>query len=264
MGKFRLRRYRIFQFQALLWLCLVVALCVISFIIHPESVNAAVTKTMKACHICETAFPPISPTVTPTPDAGLCDIKCVDPNQTSEVTKEVLVPETSPNPKDALNIQYYWMDGCPGCEEVLDTTISMLEQKYGTLIAIQKIELKTLEDVDQLYVIGEGFNLPKEKIGVPFVVVGGLALSGVDQIREELPGIVLNLLNNTGMIPTVAKTPILDSTNQISLTSSSEIQTNKFYWIGITFVLVLAGLVLFKIFIPRLKKNRKEKNDASH
>ncbi|MAT44192.1 MAG: hypothetical protein CL609_17815 [Anaerolineaceae bacterium] len=151
-----------------------------------SAVFAEATKTLKACHICETILP--DSTATPTPDG--CAIDCLDttppPAQQDDENKKA----TQQNNEAEIVVVFYWMDGCPHCEEVMETTLPVLKQKYGDNLDIQEIELISVEDVNQLYDLGEQFGLEREKIEVPFVVFNGSALSGQDQINKTLPDLI--------------------------------------------------------------------------
>ena len=52
------------------------------------------------------------------------------------------------------------------------------------------IEVKSQQDVDSLYQLGVALNIPKQNIGVPFLVIGDKALVGSAQILAELPGLI--------------------------------------------------------------------------
>lgn len=93
----------------------------------------------------------------------------------------------------------FWENGCPSCETVLNETLPQLEAKYGSTLNIQKIEVVTLEDIDRLYRIGAAYGLPKDKIGVPLLLIGDQALVGTTQIPTELPGLIENYLAKGGV-----------------------------------------------------------------
>jgi glutaredoxin len=149
----------------------------------PNEVNAEATKTLKACHICDPILP--DSTATPTPDG--CAVDCLDSNPPAAQQDEENKMATQQNNQAEIFIVFYWMDGCPHCEEVMETTLPVLKQKYGDLLDIQQVELISVEDVNQLYDLGEQFGLEREKIEVPFVVFNESALSGQDQINKTLP-----------------------------------------------------------------------------
>ncbi len=152
----------------------------------PEPIFAEITRTLKACHMCETILP--DSTATPTPDG--CAIDCLDSNPPAAQQDDENKMATQQNNQAEIVVVFYWMDGCPHCEEVMETTLPVLKQKYGDNLDIQEIELISVEDVNQLYDLGEKFGLEREKIEVPFVVFNERALSGQDQINKTLPELI--------------------------------------------------------------------------
>ena len=84
----------------------------------------------------------------------------------------------------------FWMDGCPHCHIVIDEVLPALQEKYGDQFQVQLVELVTSEDVDQLYQTATTLNIPKDAVGVPFLVIGDRVLIGSDQIPAELPGLI--------------------------------------------------------------------------
>ena len=82
------------------------------------------------------------------------------------------------------------MGGCSNCDTVLKEVLPPLEAKYGEQLAITRVQLVTTEDVDQLYQAGAGLGIPKDQVGVPFLVIGERVLIGSQQIPAELPGLI--------------------------------------------------------------------------
>jgi uncharacterized membrane protein/thiol-disulfide isomerase/thioredoxin len=103
----------------------------------------------------------------------------------------------------------FWMDGCPHCHYVLDEVLPPLREKYGDQLQIQLIELITAKEVDSLYQTAAAFNIPKEQVGVPFLVIGDRVLIGSEQIPTELPGLIEKHLTAGGVdypdIPALAE-----------------------------------------------------------
>lgn len=169
-------------------------------LLHPTNpiVFASVTKTLKACHNCDTLIP--ETTATSTPDA--CALDCVDIETTPFQSEDTPIADPDNLTKeDGFSVIFYWMQGCAHCEEVMKNTLPLIEQEFGASISIKKIELKTLEEINQLFVIGERFGIPKEQIGVPFIIVGEQAITGEVDVSQQLP-----LLIRAALTP--EKTPI--------------------------------------------------------
>jgi hypothetical protein len=124
------------------------------------------TATLKVCHICEEEAASTPLTATP--------LGTSTPMQTGAIVRAVL----------------FWMDGCPHCHTVLEDVLPPLQAKYGERLQVRLIELATTQDVDHLYETAAGYGIPKEQVGVPFLVIGDRVLVGSDQIPKELPGLI--------------------------------------------------------------------------
>lgn len=93
----------------------------------------------------------------------------------------------------------FWMDGCPHCQEVLDTVLPPLLELYGDRLTVNLIEVKSVEDVDRLMEIGGMNSIPYDVMGIPFFIIGDQALLGSLQIPRELPGLVEKYLAADGV-----------------------------------------------------------------
>ncbi len=91
--------------------------------------------------------------------------------------------------KPIVRAVMFWMQGCPHCEEILARVLPPLEQKYGEQLDVRRMEVVTVQDVDQLYRIAERFGIPKDQTGVPLLVIGNRALTA-NQIPTELPRLI--------------------------------------------------------------------------
>jgi uncharacterized membrane protein len=99
------------------------------------------------------------------------------------------VTTTAP-PHPVVHAVMFWMDGCSNCNYVLEEILPSLQEKYGNRLQIQLIELATAENVDLLYQTAAAYQLPKEQVGVPFLIIGDQVLIGSDQITAGLPGLI--------------------------------------------------------------------------
>lgn len=93
----------------------------------------------------------------------------------------------------------FWMDGCPHCHEVLDNVLPPIQDEYGEQLEIKLIELVGAKEVDALYKLAESRGIPKEKVSVPFLVIGEDTLIGSQQIPAELPGLIEKYLKSGGV-----------------------------------------------------------------
>ena len=114
---------------------------------------------------------------------------CRDAGQGIAPAKSPLATPTS-TPRPVVRAVLFWMDGCPHCHEVINQVLPPLQQKYGDKLNIHLIEVKSQQDVDQLYQLGAALNVPKQNVGVPFLVIGDKVLVGSAQILGELPGLI--------------------------------------------------------------------------
>jgi len=93
----------------------------------------------------------------------------------------------------------FWMDGCPHCHEVIDHVLPPIQAKYGDQFQILLIELVGGQEVVALYEIAESKGIPKENVGVPFLIIGEHTLVGGNQIPAELPSLIDQYLAEGGV-----------------------------------------------------------------
>jgi uncharacterized membrane protein len=92
-----------------------------------------------------------------------------------------------------------WLEGCGHCQYVLEEVLPPLQAQYGKQFEIILVQLVTTEDFDRLYQTAVAFGIAKDKVGVPFLVIGEQALMGSRQISEELPGLIEQYLAQGGV-----------------------------------------------------------------
>ena len=89
--------------------------------------------------------------------------------------------------------------GCPHCHEVLENVLPPLRQKYGTQLEILLIEIAGMDDVNRLYEVAAAYGIPRQRVGVPFLVIGDQVLIGSAQIPDELPRLIESYLAQGGL-----------------------------------------------------------------
>lgn len=93
----------------------------------------------------------------------------------------------------------FYQPTCPHCHEVIDTHLPPLKEKYGDQFQLIGIDtsLQTGADLYQNAVAALG--IPQERLGVPLMVVGDLALVGSQEIPTQLPAIIEDGLTAGGI-----------------------------------------------------------------
>ena len=91
------------------------------------------------------------------------------------------------------------MNGCPHCHEVLENVLPPLQEKYGAQLEVLLVEVISMEDVNRLYEVAASYGISRDRVGVPFLVIGDRVLIGSRQIPEELPGLIESQLAAGGV-----------------------------------------------------------------
>lgn len=155
------------------------------------------TPTMKVCHICGDDV--VGGSAMPEPTST------VAPDKLTSVVRVIM----------------FWMDGCPHCHEVLDNGLPSIQEKYGEKLEIKLIELVGGEEVTALYQLAESRGISKEKVEVPFLVIGEYTLIGAEKIPAELPGLIDSYLAFGGV--DWPKIPELEAVSQKTTPSPAAI-----------------------------------------
>lgn len=111
--------------------------------------------------------------------------------------------------KPVVQIIMFWLKTCGHCDYIINEVLPPIKERYGDGLEILLIELVTQEDVDSLYETANILGIPKERVGVPFMIIGEGVLSGSQQIPMELPGLIETHLASGGLeypnLPSLAK-----------------------------------------------------------
>jgi uncharacterized membrane protein len=138
---------------------------------------------------------------------------------TSLHTSTVWADNATPPP--VVSAVLYWMEGCPGCEEVLQNALPPLQEKYGEQLQITLVEVISEDDVDELYELAASFGMTREDTGVPLLVIGGQALVG-EEISNQLPAWIETYLQAGGN-----SAPFDPASIELAETSSSMSETEQ-------------------------------------
>lgn len=98
-----------------------------------------------------------------------------------------------------VRVVMFWSRTCGHCEFVIKEVLPPLQNKYGDQLEVLLIEVATQEDVDRLFQTADAFGIPKNEVGVPFMIVGDQLLRGSQQIPAELPGLIETHLSTGGL-----------------------------------------------------------------
>lgn len=100
-------------------------------------------------------------------------------------------PTHSPSPTiPVVRVVLYWAEGCGHCHEVLDRILPQLQARYGPQLEVRLIEVVSLEDISAFFDLAEAYGYARGRASVPFLLIGGRALMGVEQIERELPELI--------------------------------------------------------------------------
>ncbi|MCK7496822.1 MAG: hypothetical protein MZW92_42460 [Comamonadaceae bacterium] len=72
----------------------------------------------------------------------------------------------------------FWKAGCGLCEDVIQNILPPIQNQYGAQLDLRLMEVVTMQDVDNLYALAATYGIPKEKVGVPFLILDKTVLIG--------------------------------------------------------------------------------------
>ena len=85
-----------------------------------------------------------------------------------------------------IQLVYFYSTDCPHCMTIIEELLTPLQASYGTQLEIKMVEISEPEYYELLIRAEELFEVPADGRGLPTLIVGGQALVGEDQIREQL------------------------------------------------------------------------------
>ncbi len=163
-------------------------------------------------------------------------------------------------PEAVVHARMYWMKGCPHCEFVIEQVLPPLQQDYGEGLSMDMVELVTIQDVNQFYAMTDALGIPKEKTGVPLIMIGDQVLIGQDEIADRFPALVADFHARGGVPP--APTPAVSGKNAAAaqagdgmcLPAAPCATDNSMWWwiIGGALALLAAG----GLIVLRRKQNK--------
>jgi len=159
----------------------------------------------------------------------------------------------------------FWKAGCGLCEDVIQNILPPIQNQYGAQLDLRLMEIVTMQDVDNLYTLAATYGIPKEKVGVPFLILDEIVLIGPDQIHEKLPSLIDDYLTRGGAdwpsnplladflrtaspaslptsgLPAVTETPLLADTAPVA---PAHMQSNGFTLA----IVIMVGMIAVTIY----------------
>ena len=169
------------------------------------------TPTEKACLICDeeestgiadsAMITPahIATGATPTPSDDCVECMIHADRIRALSTQAAREEAVSEGKDEVIHILLFWMESCPHCHDGLEKVLPPLQERYGELVEILLVEIVTVEDVDELYLLAADFGIQKEDTGVPFLIIGDDVLIGFDNILTRLPHLIQDYLAEGGV-----------------------------------------------------------------
>ena len=72
----------------------------------------------------------------------------------------------------------------------MSETLPPLRERYGSQLEIRTVEVSDPEDYELWLRAIEAFHVPAERVGVPMLFIGDTVMTGSQEIRERLPGLI--------------------------------------------------------------------------
>jgi uncharacterized membrane protein len=93
-------------------------------------------------------------------------------------------------PEPVVRAMFFFSPGCPHCHDVMRDHLPSLMHRHGAALQIVAVNVDTREGQAMYQAVVSHFRLPRQRLGVPALVVGEQILVGAWEIPSQLPGIV--------------------------------------------------------------------------
>jgi len=94
---------------------------------------------------------------------------------------------------------FFFDHECPACQRTLKNVMPPIHAKYGDRLQITYLEISEVHNYDLFLAAGKQYEIAREKLGVPFIVIGDRAIIGEDEIRTRLPAEIEACLARDGV-----------------------------------------------------------------
>lgn len=144
----------------------------------------------------------------------------------------------------------FWMESCGNCHYIIDQVLPQLQTKYTQQLEIHLIELLSIAEVNLLYETADAYQVPKDQVGVPLLVVGDQVLIGSVEIPEKLPKLIEAYLAKGGVsLPSFVVEGMAEiaQSNESAISSPAMLSTPLLSGFGLA-TAVLVGTILALIY----------------
>ena len=93
----------------------------------------------------------------------------------------------------------FYSPTCPHCHYVFTQVLPPLQQTYGSQLSIVFINIDTQQGAQTWGSALETFNIPNDRYGVPFLLVGDQNMVGQLEIEQMFPGLIQTYLSAGGV-----------------------------------------------------------------
>jgi uncharacterized membrane protein len=97
---------------------------------------------------------------------------------------------TSHAQEATVRLLYFYTPTCPNCKIVSQQVFPALREQYGTQLEILEVDASVADGSAFFQETLAQLNVPSNRRGVPFIVIGESTLVGSLEIPEQLPGLI--------------------------------------------------------------------------
>jgi len=135
---------------------------------------------------------------------------------------------------------------CRACQLEVKATLGPLQEKYGEKLEIRTVDILTSEDVEYLYKVGEAYDIPRQVVDLPLIIVGEHVLIG-EQMAAELPELVASYLASGGADwPSILDKQVTGMPTDSETAASVTTHSNGFT-LAIVIMVLMAGALLYSL-----------------
>lgn len=119
----------------------------------------------------------------------------------------LLAPAQADEP--VVCLLFFYSEDCEHCQVVIDEVLPPLQEKYGSQLEIQSIEISDPDNYQWLLDMETAYQIPPDKVGIPEIFVGDTVLIGEAEIRARLDETIASYLAAGGVdYPQVQAAPV--------------------------------------------------------